>query len=269
MQNSSAILLEAGTYVGEPVRQQLFDGIIASENFYEEGTVSDWHFHENPHFSHILNGGSKEMRGKGSGQQRSGSSLYYYPGIPHQNIDYLPGTRIFNLEFTSEFFTKYNIAIPEESWMFSDNTQWNSHLLITIMAEHYLNDAIGSSLSVHQLCLDLLSAPAADQELSPAWTRKVKEAMYDNWSSPLSLADLAVEVALHPVTISRYFPRYFGCTMGEYLRKIKIEKALAMIRAKQQSLTEIAYDCGFADQAHFIKTCKRLTGITPKQYQKL
>ncbi|MFB6453832.1 helix-turn-helix domain-containing protein [Chitinophaga sp. Hz27] len=269
MQNSSAILLEAGTYVGEPVRQQLFDGIIASENFYEAGTVSDWHFHENPHFSHILNGGSKEMRSKGPDLQRPGSSLYYYPGIAHQNIDYLAGTRIFNLEFTREFFTKYNINIPEESWMFSDDAQWNRPLLVTIMAEHYLSDTIGSSLSIHQLCLDLLSTVGAQQDMNPAWTKKVKEAMYDNWNNPLCLADLAAAVDLHPVTISRYFPRYFGCTLGEYLRKIKIEKALSMIRSQKQTLTEIAYDCGFADQAHFIKTCKRLTGITPKQYQKI
>ncbi|SHL79124.1 transcriptional regulator, AraC family [Chitinophaga jiangningensis] len=266
MESNAAILLEAGTYVGHRVRQQLFDGIIASENFYETGTISDWHFHKNPHFSHILNGGSREMRANGPEQQLPGASLYYYPGIAHQNIDYQSGTRIFNLEFTPAFFSTYNMDIPQESWMFNRNSQWNSHLLVSIMAEYYLGNNI---TAVHQLCLNLLSNATAADEINPAWTKQIKEAMYDNWNHPLSLSDLAAQVALHPVTISRYFPRYFGCTLGEYLRKIKIEKALAMIRLKKQSLTEIAYDCGFADQAHFIKTCKRLTGITPKQYQKL
>ncbi|MBV7531698.1 helix-turn-helix domain-containing protein [Chitinophaga sp. sic0106] len=268
MESKGAILLEAGTYVGARVRQQVFDGIIASENFYEGGTISDWHFHENPHFSHILQGGSKEIRGKSPEQQLPGSSLYYYPGIAHQNMNYQSGTRIFNLEFTPAFLTKYNINIPEESWMFSSNIQWNSHLLVSIMAEHFRSDTSSSLLSVHQLCINLLSSASRPEEINPAWTRQVKEAMYDNWNRPLSLTDLAAQVALHPVTISRYFPRYFGCTLGEYLRKIKIEKSLSMIREGKQSLTEIAYDCGFADQAHFIKTCKRLTGITPKQYQK-
>ncbi|MGE8426035.1 MAG: helix-turn-helix transcriptional regulator, partial [Sphingobacterium siyangense] len=60
-----------------------------------------------------------------------------------------------------------------------------------------------------------------------------------------------------------------GCTIGEYLRRIKIEKALPMIRLKKLSLTEIAFNCGFADQAHFIKTYKRFMGITPSQYQRM
>lgn len=267
MEINHSVLLETGIYIGKEVNQQTFDGIIASETVYETNFISDWHFHKNPHFSHILHGGSKENRENGFEQQRSGSSLYYYPGVAHQNMAYLPNTRIFNLEFSASFLTEYGIDIPTESWMFSD-IYWNRNNLIKIMAEYYLNDQV-SPLSIHQLALSLLSTNKTPPLLNTGWPAKLRDILHDNWNRSLSLLDISTELNLHPVTISRYFPHYFGCTLGDYLRWLKIEKAQLMIRLQKQSLTEIAYFCGFVDQAHFTKTYKRFFGITPKQYQKL
>lgn len=267
MNINHSVLLDTGIYIGKEVNQRIFDGIITSETGYETDFISDWHFHKNPHFSHILNGGSREIRENGFEQQRSGSSLYYYPGIVHQNIAYLPNTRIFNLEFAVSFLTRYGINMPAESWMFSD-TYWNRNDLIRIMAEHYLNDQV-SPVSIHQLAISLLSTTKTPYISKAGWPKRLKDMLHDNWNSSLSLMDISTEIDLHPVTISRYFPHYFGCTLGDYLRWLKIEKAQLMIRLKKHSLTEIAYYCGFVDQAHFTKTYKRFFGITPKQYQKL
>jgi AraC family transcriptional regulator len=93
--------------------------------------------------------------------------------------------------------------------------------------------------------------------------------MHDRWQETLTLQELAQELQLHPVTISKHFPKYFNCTLGEYMRKVKIEKALTQIRTSPESLTEIAYACGFFDQSHFIKAFKQVTGFLPKAYKKL
>ncbi|MDR0263704.1 MAG: AraC family transcriptional regulator [Sphingobacterium sp.] len=264
----SPLILETGKYIGNEVNQHSFDGIIASDTFYQDDIVSDWHCHQNPHFSHILNGGSIEIRENEKRRQQQGTSLYYYPGIIHQNISYVKGTRIFNLEFTEDFLTKYDLNIPDESYMFSQSALWGTNGLVKIMGEHYLDDQ-QSILAIQQLSIILLTFSVPIDRIGPLWTSRIKDLLYDHWNSPLSLGFISKELNLHPVTISRYFPQYFGCTIGDYLRRIKIEKALPMIRQKKHSLTEIAVDCGFADQAHFIKTYKRFMGITPKQYQKM
>ncbi len=62
---------------------------------------------------------------------------------------------------------------------------------------------------------------------------------------------MATIIGVHPVTISKYFPRYFSCTLGEYMRKLKIEKSLSLIKSPGNSLTNVAYACGFFDQSHF------------------
>lgn len=65
------------------------------------------------------------------------------------------------------------------------------------------------------------------------------------------------------------FPRIFGCTLGEYARQVKIEKAISLIGQSRGSLADIAYECGFADQSHFIRAFKSATGFLPGEFKKI
>jgi AraC family transcriptional regulator len=257
-----------GTYVGTKVKERTFGHIHTSETSFAADMSSEWHYHVNPHFSHIIQGGSKEVRKGGSDRQLAGTGLYYHPGVPHQNIDYLPGTRIFNIEPGERFFKTYGLPHPPASLMLGDHSQLNTSGILRIMKEHYLDDA-HSALGIEQLCMNLLQPYKEDVRYFPEWTAKIKTILYDNWNVPLSLPFLAEQLGLHPVSISRYFSKYFGCSAGEYLRKIKIEKAIALIKTDTYSLTGIAYECGFTDQAHFTKTFQRITGMLPRQYRSI
>ena len=53
------------------------------------------------------------------------------------------------------------------------------------------------------------------------------------------------------------------------MRKLKVEKALTLIKNTSSDLTEVALTCGFADQSHFIRTFKQVIGFLPRQFQKL
>lgn len=262
------VQLAEGTYVGTKVKERAFGAIITSETTFAPHMASDWHFHVNPHFSHILEGGSKEVRKAGGDRQFAGTGLYYHPGVAHQNVDYLPGTRIFNIELNNDFFDTFGLSHPPSSLMFDDKHQLNTSGLVRIMKEHYLDDT-ASAIAVDQLCIDLIAPCQQDFRCFPEWTGKIRDIMHDHWDTPLSLPFLAAELDLHPVTISRYFSRYFGCSAGEYLRKIKVERAISLIKKETTSLTDIAYECGFTDQAHFTKTFRRITGMLPNQYRKI
>lgn len=268
MKDTGALQFEKNTYVGEKVKERVFGHIVTSETSFSPGISSEWHYHVNPHFSHILEGGSIERRKGGSERQPAGTGLYYHPGIAHQNHDYLPGTRIFNIELGEGFFKSYGLPEPPAALMAGDSLQLNAGGLIGIMKEHYLNDT-ASALGVEQLCVSLLSICKEERRYFPEWVTKIKAMMYDSWDRPLSLDVLAKQLELHPVTISKYFSRYFGCSAGEYLRRIKVERAVALIRQGKTSLTDIGYECGFTDQAHFTKTFQRITGMLPRQYRNI
>lgn len=268
MVTSTPVQYEQGIYVGAKVAERTFGFITTSETAFMSNMSSAWHYHVNPHFSHILAGGSREFRENGSDIQYAGKGLYYYPGIAHQNIDYRAGTRIFNLELRTEFFDVFGLSFPDESLMFEHDNHLNTQGLIRIMKEHYLNDA-DSSIAIDQLCINLVRPTKKEDRYFPEWAEKIKIAMNDHWNRPLSLPLLASHLELHPVTISRYFSKYFGCSAGEYLRQIKVERALSLIKHNRYPLTKIAYECGFTDQAHFTKTFLHITGLLPKQYSRI
>ena len=57
-------------------------------------------------------------------------------------------------------------------------------------------------------------------------------------------------------------------TPMEYLNSYRIEKAAAKLLSTDESVTDIAYSCGFNDLSYFIKVFRDFKGISPKQFRK-
>ncbi len=67
---------------------------------------------------------------------------------------------------------------------------------------------------------------------------------------------------------SKHFRKYFSCTLGEYRRRLMVKQSIPLIRESRLSLSEIAYSCAFADQSHFIRTFRQVTGFRPKDFRR-
>jgi AraC family transcriptional regulator len=65
------------------------------------------------------------------------------------------------------------------------------------------------------------------------------------------------------------FRQHFHCTVGDYVRRLRVEYAIHLLSTSDMSAAWIAHTVGFADQSHFCRTFKRLTGMTPLQFQKI
>lgn len=105
----------------------------------------------------------------------------------------------------------------------------------------------------------------------PAWAQSLKEMIQDQLDTnmTLSLQQASHELEINPAYLSKEFSRHFdNLTFGEYMRKLRIEKACALIQGSQHNLTEIAYLTGFSDQSHFSRIFKKQTGLSPANYKK-
>ena len=64
------------------------------------------------------------------------------------------------------------------------------------------------------------------------------------------------------------FRRQKGCTVGEYVRHLRVDFALRQLSETENSLSDIAAAGGFADHSHLTRTFKAHLGLTPSEYRK-
>jgi len=112
---------------------------------------------------------------------------------------------------------------------------------------------------------------AKDHPNPPAWTTQLRELIQDHLDTNLSLrlTEVADTVQVNPSYLSREFARYFdNLSFGEYIRKLRIDKAVQLLDTTAYALGEIAYLTGFSDQSHFTRIFKQHTGYSPSAYRK-
>ena len=102
---------------------------------------------------------------------------------------------------------------------------------------------------------------------APTWLNTAREFMQDNAKTPLSLAQIAAAAGRHEIHLAREFRRYFGASVGEYLRRLRIEQAAHLLQRSKLTLTEIAFECGFSSHSHLCRIFLAHHGMTPSQYR--
>lgn len=260
--------LDKGKYSGKVVDISQSDGLIADVTSYFENDETDFaHYHENSHISFILQGGNLEKREHAEFERLPGQVMFFRSGEVHQSITKLFPARNINLEIESSFLNSNGIAESDISLAIANNPD-AKFIMLKVYRELAAEDEL-SAVSIDMLLLNLICSTGTAYHDLPRWMQTISDLLNDRWNETLSLKDLSIAANVHPVTISRYFPRYFSCTLGEYSRKIKIERSLSLIKNSPLSLTEIAYECGFSDQSHFTRTFKALTGFLPNRFGKL
>jgi len=116
---------------------------------------------------------------------------------------------------------------------------------------------------------DFLKSKPGTKKKIPAWVRELKELLQDHIDTNLSLKELSKDLEVNPSYLSREFSKYFDdLSFGEYIRRLRIEKAKELIEGGNYSLTEIAYLTGFSDQSHFTRIFKKYTGRNPSAFKK-
>jgi AraC family transcriptional regulator len=122
--------------------------------------------------------------------------------------------------------------------------------------------------SFWELLAEIQSATASrPSRPRPAWLDAVRESLNASLQKPPSLNAVAREFGVHPMHLAATFRRHYGCSVGEHVRRQRVDAAREMLENPDLSLTQIASDVGFADQSHLTRTFKRLTGVTPGQYR--
>jgi AraC-like DNA-binding protein len=84
-------------------------------------------------------------------------------------------------------------------------------------------------------------------------------------AEPMTLDAIAQTAAVGRFHLIRLFQRHLGLSPHAYVTQVRVDRGKKLLRAGEP-VSRVALEVGFADQAHFTKRFKQLTGATPAQY---
>jgi AraC family transcriptional regulator len=97
--------------------------------------------------------------------------------------------------------------------------------------------------------------------------KRVLEYIESNLAGELTLRELAAVAGLSAYHFARTFKMAMGVTPHRYVLERRVERAKAMLRMTRTTLVDIGLSMGFCGQSHFTTAFRRLTGVTPTEFQ--
>jgi AraC family transcriptional regulator len=255
------------------VKKQEFKGLLISEAQYPARLKQPRHTHEFASFSFVLTGSYVENYER-QAQTRQPSTIVFHPPQESHSVDFQSETvRILNVRVDSKRLAdirEHSSILDSSSVCRAETTAWLGN---RIYQEFRRMDAL-SSLAIEGLVLEILAQASRDkinlpERKSPRWLEQAKDFLHSHFSESIVLENIAQAVGVHPVHLTRVFRQNYGCTIGEYVRRLRLEFACRQISKTDSPLVEIAHAAGFSDQSHLNKTFKDTYGFTPSEYRKI
>ncbi len=83
----------------------------------------------------------------------------------------------------------------------------------------------------------------------------------------ISVDELAQLTHLSLSSFKREFAKHYNCPPARYLKQRKLEKAAQLLQGTELRVSDVAFDCGFVDVAHFSKSFQKAFGSSPSDYR--
>lgn len=264
--------LRSGHFYGLTNRKVEFSGLVLTDTEYTCPFV-DWHYHENAYFTLVLQGRVIERNHEQEYRCTAGDLLFHHSQEAHYNVKPSGYTRGFQLEVKDDWFNGYDMPNNCMAGSRKLNDPRHKLAIYRIYAATAQHKKTQAAAVIDAELIALFQNGTHSISIThdcPKWVQRLEELLRDDHDSHLfTLTELAQKAGVHPVHLSRSFPAYFGCQLGQYMRLLKTHHAWSMFPNRDASVSAIAAASGFADQSHLIRHFKALHGITPTACRKL
>ena len=265
--------LEPGEFFGRAVAVRRVADLVLVDSLHGAGLRVPRHEHEHAYLSVIRDGSFTERYGRRTRLPAPGVLLVNPPGEAHsERMDAHPVSSL-NIELGAGWLRElFELGSP------LDRPAAVRHEAIVPLGRRLLREVTrrdgDSALAVESLTWELLHValgrrPFPTERVRPRWLRDLRDHIDGALDRPPAVRTLAREAGVHPVHFAAVFRRFYGCSLGEYARRRRLDAARTRVADPDVPLSQVALELGFADQSHFTRTFKRFTGMTPGQYRTL
>ena len=81
------------------------------------------------------------------------------------------------------------------------------------------------------------------------------------------MKEVARAAGRHEVHVAREFRRFYGMSIGDYLREMRLDSAALQLSDRRADISQVALECGFSSHSHLCRAFKLRFGVTPSQFR--
>ena len=255
----------------EDVNTREFSNFVLNESLYPSHLAMPRHHHKLAHISIVLGGSYTENYGRRSRTAQPSLLVFHPPGEEHSVNFHNLGARVFSLHIKHDWLEH----IRDYSRILDAPAHFYGGTAASLAARMHDESScmnVVAGLTIEALALEIFAETTKQALLTekkiPRWLRQAEEILRARFTEAVSVTEIAETVGVHPIYLAREFRRFFHCTAGDYVRRLRIEAACCEIIKPDASIAEVALKMGFYDQSHFTNLFKRAIGMTPAQYKK-
>jgi len=245
-------------------------GLTLFDSLYPAGLKQPRHAHASASFSFVLAGNYLENYGRQT-HLRQPSTVILHPPQESHSVDFQSEVRIVSVHFDNKrlaYIRDHVDVLDSCTHLRTETICWLGHRMHKELCR---KDTL-STLAIEGLVFEILAEAFRAKDISernaPHWLDQVEEFLHEHFSESFGFDEVARVAGVHPVHLARVFRKKYGCTIGEYLRRLRVEFARRQMSTTRRPLGEIALAAGFADQSHFTKAFKAHFGLKPSDYRR-
>jgi len=265
--------LRAGSFFGAVQSRTEQCGAIFTDLRHTSPRKLPSHSHELAFVAVLLDGLYGERYGRQERQFHPFTVHFRPAGIPHQDEIGPHGVRFFEIELRPTWARRM-----QDCSATLDSAHDDTHggpmlwLAMKLFREIHCPGA-ADDLSIECLLAELLATIARmrpeHSRHRPAWLSRITDRLESEYPERLTLEDLSHEAGVHPVHLSRVFRRFTGEGIGERVHRMRIRAACEQMLDLETPLAQISVATGFADQSHFTRVFRRVTGVSPARFREI
>jgi AraC family transcriptional regulator len=268
---SNAQHMGAGNFFGSIRGKREQCGAIFTDLRHSIPRKLPTHSHELPFFALLLEGHYGERYCRQETQFGPFTIMFRPAGVPHQDEIGPRGLRFFEIELRPNWqkrLAECSAALDTAR----DDTAGGPLLWLGMKLFREVEfSAAPDDLTVESLLAEILSlaahTPRPESRHCPPWLARVLHKLKTEHCRRLTLAELAREAGVHPVHLSRVFRRCVGEGISDYVHRLRVRAACEQMLAPEASLADLSFTTGFADQSHFTRSFRKITGMTPGAFR--
>jgi len=261
--------LQTGKFYGATPRRTELDAIVLTEVVHSHGRKLPCHTHESAYFGLLLAGSYSERCGHRAADYQPFTMGFHPPALTHSDEVGMCGSLMFCVELRDDYLTRTRKYLTSPRFvpdLCASQVTWLGLRLYRAFVEGTL-----SGLELAEVCGDMLDrvsgSPLTEEKGPPDWLNRALDLLNEAYRESLTLENIATQVGVHPIHLSRVFRKYFGCTMADFMNRRRVQFACRALAGGWADLSTVAADAGFADQSHLGRVFKSCTGQTPGQFR--